>query len=188
MASSITWLLGKDPTPQETWVALVTAMVAGLAAGILQLRAGTGPVFTIVAGMMAFDLAGGCAVNASGAGKRWYHRPRARRSGPIWFAALHVHPFLLFLVPDGISWWKCLAIYALGVGGTLTVVIAPRYLKLPLAMGIVASASIVATGLAIPPPWIWLPSVLLLKLVVAHAVPPDPNPWQGVAHCSREPS
>ncbi|WP_139140920.1 hypothetical protein [Streptomyces oceani] len=133
---------------------------------------------------LVWDLAGGVVANSLDSAKRFYHRPLPAPSGalarclhhPVGFAAAHVQPILVGLLFGG-PWWWGLVWYAAALAGVLAVTgvrrlpEVPDRLQRPLAMGLVGTGVLAAPLLSAPEGFGWLPAVLLLKLVGAHAVP-----------------
>ncbi|UMG94399.1 hypothetical protein [Nocardioides sp. TF02-7] len=113
--------------------------------------------------------------------KRLYHQRAASGASVVErvvrnhvaFSALHLHPFLVAALFPGAGWAWAAGWYVAAVLGVGLVVVLPLHLKRPAAMGLATLAVLVAAvpgGLG-PEAIGWLGPVLVLKLVVAHAVP-----------------
>ncbi len=160
-------------TPQEIVVLLAGAL--GVTAAAVALAAVRAPGWSALqwasAVAVAFDFGGGLAGNATAAAKRWYHRP-GRVRARLLFYALHLHPFLVawaFAFP----WGQAAALYAGMLAAAALVEVAPRPLAQPVALGAVAVAVAAAGAGTWPAGLEWFAPVYLLKLVGAHAVPPQ---------------
>jgi len=134
-----------------------------------------------VAAVLAFDLVGGVVANALAPAKREHARTDRPGDGmlvrlvrrPIAFSALHVQPILVGLLFPGTAWWWGVAWYAIVLLAVVAVRRVPTVLARPTALGFVAGVALVAPVLESPAGFAWLPVVMALKLVVAHAVPSD---------------
>ncbi|MEU7150628.1 hypothetical protein AB0B79_19975 [Streptomyces sp. NPDC039022] len=143
-----------------------------------------------VAVALVFDLAGGVVANGLDAAKRFHHGPlplpptRLNRflHHEVGFAAAHLQPVVIGLLFGGPWWWGPLW-YAWALAGVVLVNRARRHLARPVALFAVLAGVMVAPALPAPAGFGWLPAVLLLKLVLAHAVPEIPygNP-DGAQH------
>ncbi|MFH9424246.1 hypothetical protein [Streptomyces sp. NPDC017529] len=134
-----------------------------------------------VAVTLVFDLAGGVVANGLDAAKRFYHGPlplpptRLNRflHHEVGFAAAHLQPVVIGLLFGGPWWWGPLW-YGWALTGVVLVSRARRYLARPVGLFAVLAGVLVAPSLPAPAGFAWLPAVLLLKLVLAHAVPETP--------------
>lgn len=141
----------------------------------------------VIGGLVAFDLVGGVIANGLRSTKRFYQGPLVFRPtrlnrllhNPIGLTAVHVQPIVIGLL-FGSAWrgalwgtlWGLLW-YAWALGGVVLVRWSPRSLARPVALFVVVSGTFAALALAAPPAFEWLPTILLLKLVLAHAVPEE---------------
>ncbi len=134
-----------------------------------------------VAAILAFDLVGGVVANGLGAAKREHARPDAPGDGillrlvrrPVAFTALHVQPIAVALLFPGASWWWGVAWYTVVLVAVVVVRRVPVTLARPVALAAAAAVTLAAPLVAAPVGFAWLPVVMALKLVVAHAVPSD---------------
>lgn len=120
--------------------------------------------------IIAFDLVGGVAANATLASTRQYHREN-QPYRPLLFAAAHIQPFVLALVLPAAGWLQALALWLAGLAGVLGTVLAPSPIKRAFALGYCALTMSLFAALGQPDGLAWLAPAFLLKLVAAHAVP-----------------
>ena len=169
--------------PGATRAELVVQFVLGGLVGLLALAAflatrnGDTPWYALVVlGIVAVDMGGGIATNATGAAKRWYHRAGQGRLQHLLFVAAHgahLAVFAVIFVPDPWSWFGLA--YAGLLAGALAVVLSPLYLQRPVALSLVAVA-IVGSGVAplAVDGLTWFLPLLALKLWVAHLLKEAP--------------
>ncbi len=174
-------LLGPGASPAETTLALGSGALAALLLPLPALRPDVpwSPVQVAVAAVLAFDLFGGVAVNASAPARRYYHRPGRNPSHHLGFVALHsVHVAVVAWLFRDSDWG-----YAAGVSAGLLacaalVVKSPPYLRRPVAMLSLAAALVMAP-VAVPTAGLdWFVPVLFLKLLVCYLLgdlPPAPH-------------
>lgn len=129
---------------------------------------------TAIAVLFAFDICGGVVVNATRAGRRWWHRPGLGPVQHLVFFAAHLHPFVVaWLWPD-YSWTQAAALYGSMLAFAVIVLWVPRYLMRPVAYGLTAIGLVLAaTVLRAPAGLVWLPLLYYVKLIAAHAVPDE---------------
>lgn len=95
--------------------------------------------------VVAFDLVGGVAANATQASTRQYHREN-QPYRPLLFAAAHIQPFALALALPAYGWFEALALWLAAVAGVLGTILAPINIKRAFALGYCALAiSLLAT-------------------------------------------
>jgi hypothetical protein len=164
---------GPDGTMQEAAVWLAgTLGITGIAAAVAVARSpGWSALQWVLAMGIAFDFAGGVVANATAAAKRSLHRPGRTRSRALFYAA-HVHPLVLPLAFSA-SWTAAAALYAGMLAAAALVELAPRAVAQPVAFAAVGAGLFLACGAAWPTGLEWFAPVYLLKLVGAHAVPPE---------------
>lgn len=132
----------------------------------------------VVAAILAFDLVGGVVANGLNSAKREHFGTDAHEGRwlsclvrrPVAFAALHVQPILAGLLFPGGPWWWGVAWYLTVLLGVVAVRRSPLYLRRPVALAVCAAAAIAAPVVPAPVGLAWLPVILTLKLVLAHAV------------------
>jgi hypothetical protein len=170
--------IGPGATRAEIALALGAAFAAGLAMALYALlRPLPWTIWqTFVAALIAFDLAGGVATNATRAAKRWYHRPGQGRRPLMLFTAAHGAHLLLVAALFRAGDWAWAAVWFAGLlGMAASIVWAPRYLQRPLALlWVVAGFAVDLYAFAPAPGMEWFIPVFLLKLLAAHLVDEEP--------------
>lgn len=171
-------LLGPGASPSERVVCYSTAVVgcavATAVAATSMPPSSMPPIAVAVVAVVAFDLFGGAAVNATSTAKRHFHRPGRTALHHIGFVAFHVQPFVLALVVPGFGWAAAGTVYALALGGAVIVSATPAGTRRPVAFSVTALAITAAGGLVSVPSEVgWLAPVLFIKLLLAHLLPED---------------
>lgn len=171
-SSLATMAFGSNASAQEAGSALVFGGIGVLLAVGFALWADAGFEWWqwVVVVLVAFDLIGGVAANATLASTYQYHRPD-EPIRPLVFASGHVHPVALTLVIPSFSWQAALAVYLCALVGTALVVAVPSPIKRAIGLGYCAVAMSLFQFIAIPTELAWLAPAFLLKLVAGHAVP-----------------
>ncbi|MGX9346681.1 hypothetical protein [Microbacterium sp. KNMS] len=178
-------LFGSGATRSEKTLPIV---VGALGAIVLVLAAHTADAgWTIghdaLAAIIALDIVGGVVANGLNSAKRDHFGPppagrRSRLSSivnaPISFAALHVQPIVVGVLFPPHMWWWGLGWYLAVLAGVALVRTAPLYLERPVALSWCALVAMAAAYIPSPDLWGWLPVMLALKLVLAHAVQEAP--------------
>ena len=129
-----------------------------------------------LATFLAFDLMGGVVTNASSSAKRWYHREGQGFAAHFGFVALHVVYVLLvsWLFRDT-DWVFFGLVSALLLAVALVVLLAPLYLRRPIALGLYALAiMVVLYAFGATPGLEWFVPLLFLKLDIAHILREEP--------------
>lgn len=195
MGSGVDWSLpAAKPDPvygtgvrrEERLLALAVAAAATV--GVLVAAAADAQVRWaiwqyLVAGIVAFDLAGGVVANGLNSAKR-DHFARESTLGatlfgrlvrrPILFAAVHVQPILVGLLFSGGTWWWGLVWYLIVLTSVIVVRRVPLYLQRPAALSFCVLAALLTPVVAAPNGFWWLPTIMVLKLTLAHAVQEEP--------------
>ena len=129
----------------------------------------------LLVAVIGYDLIGGVLVNATGAAKRWYHRPGTRRSRLVFISVHLVYLFVVALLVLR-SEWTWLAVNAsILFGGAAAVEAVPVAVRRPLAAGWVVIAVLLNLILVpIPAALAWFVPFFFLKLLVFHQVPEAP--------------
>ncbi|GAB2592671.1 hypothetical protein GCM10027168_27080 [Streptomyces capparidis] len=182
MTARPSWFFGTGATRSERALACLAGLL-GVAAVAVASRDLPWPWWMrLLAAVLVFDLAGGVVANGLDAAKRFHHGPlplpptavnRFLHHG-VGFAAVHVQPMVIGLVFGGPWWWGPLW-YGWALAGVLLVRRTRPYLTRPVGLLVVLAGVLVAPSLPAPAGFAWMPAVLLLKLVLAHAVPE--RPW-----------
>lgn len=170
--------LGPGTTRAELTLEWIVSLAGGLgmlAYALLQ-PLGWNGWQTAVAVLLAFDLAGGVATNATSSAKRWYHRPEQGFRQHFTFVAVHgVHLILvgwLFLAGD---WAWALSWFAFLMAASALILAVPLYLQRPLAFSLFGSGLLLWLYLDAPIPGLeWFIPVFLLKLLVSHLLREEP--------------
>jgi hypothetical protein len=117
--------------------------------------------------LIAFDLFGGIAANATlAAGRR---RPGAGRWRPVAFAAAHLQPLVLAWLNPEYGWLSALGLWTCALTGVMICAAPPRIkLSIALVYCVVATSWLAGAGAAAGLEW--LAPAFLTKLVAAHAV------------------
>lgn len=163
--------IGPDATTAEmvlSWAAALVGLVAQLAVGV---ALGWAPLQVGVAALLAGDVAGGVVVNNTQAGRAYWHRPTYRHRALFFLA--HVHPLVIAALWPGFPMLDAVGVYLGILAAAAVTTWAPAPLARPVAVAATAVGVILARHATLPPGLEWLPALLLLKLVVGHAVPPE---------------
>lgn len=165
-------LSGPDATDAELAVGWGTALAAASAQIVWASSLGQWSALqTTIAVLFAFDIGGGVVVNATRAGRRWWHRPGQGPVRHLTFCAAHLHPFVIALCWPGYSWAQAAALYGSMLAFAAIVLWVPRYLMRPVAFGLTAIGLVLgATMLRAPQGLVWLPLLYYVKLIAAHLV------------------
>ncbi len=136
----------------------------------------------LLAGVMAFDVAGGVVANSLNSCKRFYHTPPlpAEPSSTrffknhLFFTALHIYPLIIALFFGG-GWLYGLFWYAALLIAALAVLKTPRYLQRPVAFLFILLALVINLyGIPAAPGFEWFIPALFLKIVYGHLVREEP--------------
>lgn len=125
--------------------------------------------------IFAVDAVGGVLTNATGAAKRWYHRP-GTRGERLRFVAVHLAHLALLggLVLDQRWDWMVLNA-ALLLGLSVLIEYTPLPIRRPVALGaLVAAVLINSIMVPVPDGLGWIALLLYLKLLVSHLIPEAP--------------
>ncbi len=169
--------IGPGATRAEVLLQLAAAVAAPLALLIYARAVGIGwsPVQTIVALLLAFDLAGGVVTNATSSAKRWYHRAGQGFWQHLLFIAVHVHPFVVaWLFRDG-DWVFAVVLYGYLLAAAVIVLRVPLYLQRPTALILFCGALLLNSYVFPPTPGLeWFVPLFYLKLLVSHLLREEP--------------
>jgi hypothetical protein len=168
-------LIGPGATRAENalfllWGSLCAAAVVAFALGT---GLGWSALQLAVVSLLALDIGGGVPANASNPAKRWYHRPGPGFRERFAFPLVHVHPFVLALLFPGFGWGMAALIYAYLLAASAAILVAPLYLKRPVALTLYCAALLGGLyALGAPAGLEWFVPLFFLKLLVAH-LPPE---------------
>ena len=171
-------LAGPGATRAELALQFVPAVIAAVVAPLYAVTLDvdwTGLQLAIIA-LLGFDLVGGVPANATGAAKRWFHRPGQGWRQQFGFVVLHlVHiavVAMLFRTGDG---------YFFGIVGgyllvaALLILATPLYLQRPVGLGLYVLALVGSEYLFSSTPGLeWFLPLLFLKLLVCHLIAETP--------------
>jgi hypothetical protein len=178
LAGALDRFIGPGATPAELWLELGSAIAFGaavLAYGLWK-SPGWSLLQTLVAAILAADMAGGIVTNATSTAKRWYHRAGQGSRQHFAFVSLHVlHILLVAWLFRGMDWAFLGVMSACLLGATLIIVRTPVYLQRPVALGLFAAALAVSFYAFSPTRGLeWFIPFLFLKLLVSHLVREEP--------------
>ena len=165
-------LLGPDATRAEAALALGTGAACAVAVPALAHARGLewSMVQLVVGGVLAFDLFGGVAVNASRAGRRFYHAPGRTAVDHMGFVAAHVlHLVVLAWLFRGGDWTYAAGFSTLLLASAALVLAVPAEVRTPVALLACAASVLASVTATAPAPGLeWFIPVLSLKLLVAY--------------------
>lgn len=142
----------------------------------------------LIAATLAFDLIGGVVANGLNSAKRDHFAMRSTSGkllekivrSPVLFSALHLQPIIIGLLYPGPGWWWGFLWYTFTLTGVISVGRAPLYLQRPVALLMCTAAALMTPVIPSPAGLWWVPVVLALKLILAHAVQEEPyRPLKG---------
>lgn len=131
--------------------------------------------------VVGVDLIGGVLTNATGAAKRWYHRPGSRRSRLTFIAGhtVYLTTIALLVLPPDWPWLGVNTIILLVAAFVIEAV--PLTIRRPVAAGWVLVAILLNLILVpLPAALVWFVPMFYLKLLVFHQTPEAPladTPW-----------
>ncbi|GHE88511.1 hypothetical protein GCM10018785_64870 [Streptomyces longispororuber] len=167
-------LVGPGADPAERGLVYGTA-AAGTGLAVAAVAPAAPPLWAVaLVGLVAFDLFGGAAANATAAAKRAFHAPGRTARHHLGFVAAHGQPFLLALAVPGLGWVAAAVLYALALAGAVAVTAAPGAVRRPVAFSATALALGVTTvTVDVPGELAWLAPVLFVKLLLGHLLPEE---------------
>ncbi len=178
LAGSWDRFIGPGATSAEQLLSLIPALLFAGAVAVYSYRQQLNWSLWqyAVAVLMAFDIVGGIATNATSAAKRWCHRPGRSLWQHFGFATLHVG--YIFLV----AWLFCphfLKFFALHsaylVLSALIVLTISPYLQRSAALLLLSGGILLSLyGVTSPAGLEWFPALLYIKLLVSHLVKEEP--------------
>jgi hypothetical protein len=120
--------------------------------------------------LLAFDIVGGIAANATPAATRQFHSG-PQKYGPLLFATAHIQPFLVAGLLPNFSWSAAAGLYVSAVVCVLVVTESRGDLKRAVSLALCGCAVGAHFLIWHSPGWEWLAPALLIKLVASHSVP-----------------
>lgn len=130
----------------------------------------------VVAALLAMDVVGGVITNATGAGKRWYHRDGQRIPQHLGFVLLHIaQPLIVFFVFESVRWTFVAGGFGFLLIAAVIVLFSPLYLQRPVAGALIA-AGIVLSFYVFPAPagLEWFLPLYYIKLLSSHLLREEP--------------
>jgi hypothetical protein len=125
--------------------------------------------------VVGVDLIGGVLTNATGAAKRWYHRPGSRRSRLAFVTGhtVYLSTIALLVLPLNWAWLGVNAVVLLVAA--LVIEVVPLTIRRPVAAGWVLVAILLNLVLVpLPTALVWFVPMFYLKLLVFHQTPEAP--------------
>lgn len=164
-------MVGPGATRGEAALALGAGVAAALVLPLLARTDGAAWALgeAVVAAVLAFDLAGGVVVNASGPGRRHHHRSGRTERHHLGFVALHtVHVGVVawLFAAEPIAWGAAVSVGLLLA--TAAVRATPLHLRRGVAMLFLTAAIAAAPAVAPDVGTGWFVPVLALKLLVCY--------------------
>lgn len=135
-----------------------------------------GGLQVVVAAILAMDVVGGIITNATGAGKRWYHRTGQGTRQHLGFVLVHIaQPLIVFFVFDSVRWTFVVGGFGYLLIAAAIVLFSPLYLQRPVAGALIAGG--VALSLYVFPVPIgleWFLPLYYVKLLSSHLLREEP--------------
>jgi hypothetical protein len=130
----------------------------------------------IVAAVLAMDVVGGIITNATGAGKRWYHRSGQGARQHLGFVLLHiVQPLIVFFVFDSVGWSFVAGGFGFLLLSAVIVLVTPLYLQRPMAGALIAVGITLSLYLFPAPTGMeWFLPLYYVKLLSSHLLREEP--------------
>ncbi|NNH73863.1 hypothetical protein HLB23_29090 [Nocardia uniformis] len=164
-------LIAPGASRGEQLICYTTAALGAAGSTALAVHADLSLLAVIVIAVIAFDLCGGAVVNSTASAKRHFHRAGRTHWHHLGFVAIHVQPFILALVVPEFPWCSAAAVYLLALAGAVTILSTPAALRRPIAFAWVTLALLFP--LDTPTALVWMPPILLIKLLLAHLQPEE---------------
>ncbi len=171
--------IGPGATPAELQLVLLCAVLAALVLpvhAVVYEDAAWGAVQVLLAGVLAFDLAGGVTASATSSTKRWYHRSGHGLAQHLGFVLVYgVQIFLVAWLFHSMDWPFFAAVCGYLVAASIVILASPLYLQRPVAISLLCSALLLDAYALIPTPRLeWFAPILFLKLLVSHLLKEAP--------------
>jgi hypothetical protein len=178
LAGSWDRFIGPGATAAEQLVSLIPALLFACCVGAYAWREHLNwdLLQYAVAVILAFDIVGGIATNATSSAKRWYHRPGRGFAQHFSFAALHVIYIFLVAWLFSSDWLKFSSIHSvfLIVSAILILTTSP-YLRRSVALLLLSGGILLSLYVVSPPSGMeWFPPFLYTKLLVSHLIREEP--------------
>ncbi len=140
---------------------------------VTQNNAGWTPLQMLIGVILVVDITGGVVTNATSSAKRWYHRDGQGFRQHMLFVLIHaLQPFLIVLFFRPNDWLFFGVVYGYLIVASLLIMIAPLYLKRPVAMTLLMGAFLVHSYVLTPTIWLgWFVPMFYTKLLISHLLP-----------------
>ncbi|ADQ69480.1 hypothetical protein C499_12065 [Halogeometricum borinquense DSM 11551] len=164
-------LVGPDATRGEHGLVLAYALsfAVGLLAYVRIQSLGWSLVQQAVVAVFALDIAGGIVANTTDAGARWWHRSSQGPWDHFGFVSAHLHPFVLAVLFETVTWYESALIYGFLIVSAALVLLSPHRFRRPVGMLLVSVGVLVGLMLvSVEPGLEWFAPFLYLKLVGGH--------------------
>lgn len=169
--------IGPGATRLELILQLLPLPFAAVLGYLHAHNAGLSASRSTIAGIFAFDLAGGVMTNSTSTAKRWYHREGQKFTNHMSFILVHLLHITLvaWLFRDSDYRFALITISILIVTASIILSV-PRYVQRPVSLGLyLAIICAHATGLFGTTPGLqWFIPAFFLKLLVAHLLDETP--------------
>lgn len=163
--------IGPDATNAEMLISWIGSLIAFFVMFIYGYFLGWNIFQILVSSIFAFDIFGGIIVNSTTAGRKYWHSSNRSMFKQIAFLLLHIHPFIIAFMWSGYLFDKAFLLYLIIVTFSLLVMYAPKGLQKPISFGLTSVGIIlVFYFLQMPIGLMWLPPLLIIKLVAAYSV------------------
>lgn len=129
-----------------------------------------------VAAVLALDVVGGIITNATGAGKRWYHRSGRGARHHVGFVLLHIaQPLIVFFVFESVRWTYVVGGFGYLLIASVIVLAIPLYLQRPVAGALIAGG-VTLSLYVVPAPlgMEWFLPLYYVKLLSSHLLREEP--------------
>ena len=170
--------IGPGATTAEVWLQIVPSVLAAIMAPAYALLNNLGWDATqlVVAGLFAFDMAGGIITNATSTAKRWYHREGQGFRQHFTFVAAHViHLFVVSWLFLSFDWGFFGITTSYLLIASVLILRSPQYLQRPIAFLLYAIALLMSIYLLEPIVGLeWFLPFFYLKLLVSHLLREEP--------------
>lgn len=170
--------IGPGASTLEQALSLIPSAFAAIAISYYAYTANLGwsPTQYLVAALIAFDVVGGVATNATSSAKRWYHRDGQTASQHMYFVAVHFLQILLvayFFRDADITYF--LGTYGYLLVASIIVLQVPLRIQRSIALLLVCGAIVISQYLFSPTRGFeWFIPVLFIKLLISHLTTEEP--------------
>jgi hypothetical protein len=130
---------------------------------------------TIIAMLLAADIAGGAVANFTNVLKRWYHREGQTFLNHFRFILTHIYPIIVGLIYRNWDLLYGIFLYGFLLLSAVLVLKCPLYLRRPVALALFFGSFILTFYIYSPIPGLeWFYVVLFLKLINGNIIKEEP--------------